>query len=125
MNRTILALVLAALPLSAASNAAQSSDEDRRATITLLRAINTAEAVTMRSGQYVTLPELIAHPAMSRVKPDIVMHDSAITFHGAQVRLALSADAKQYVVTVVNGAPGYTAAFSDEGGVIYTGKALE
>jgi hypothetical protein len=41
------------------------------------------------------------------------------------VRVALSADATQYVVTVVTGAPNHTAAFTDERGVIYTGEALK
>jgi hypothetical protein len=126
MNRALLMLGLIALTFSASSTAAtQSPEEERRAAITLLRAINTAEAATMRSGHYVALAELVGHPSMARVKPDINVSDAAVTFHGAQVRLALSADAKQYVVTVVNGAPNYTAAFSDEGGIIYTGKALE
>jgi hypothetical protein len=115
-----------ALMLTAASGAAsQSAEEERRAAITLLRAINTAEAAVNRSGHYVALPELVDHGAMARVKPNIVINGSAITYQGAQVRLALSADATQYVVTVVTGAPNYTAAFSDERGVIYTGKALE
>lgn len=126
MKPTIFALSLVALTATAASHAAaQSPDDERRAAITLLRAINTAEAATMRSGHYVALPELIDHASMARVKPDIAVTASAITFHGAQLRLTLSGDAKQYVVTVVNGAPNYTAAFSDERGMIYTGKALE
>src|SRR6478736_6039823 len=126
MKRTMLTALMLALMLTAASGAAtQSADEERRAAITLLRAINTAEAAIIRTEHYVALPELVDHAAMTRVKPDIVMNGSAITYRGAQVRLALSADAKQYVVTVVTGAPNYTAAFSDERGVIYTGKALE
>jgi len=126
MNRTLLTILLLALTCSAASRAAtQSPDEERRAAITLLRAVNTAEAAINHSGHYVALPELIEHPSMARVKPNIVMSGSAVTYQGAQLRLALSADAKQYVVTVVTGAPNYTAAFSDEGGLIYTGKALE
>ena len=126
MKRTMLMALMLALMLTAASGAAsQSAEEERRAAITLLRAINTAEAAIHRSGHYVALPELVDHAAMARVKPNIVMNGSAITYQGAQVRLALSADATQYVVTVVTGAPNYTAAFSDERGVIYTGKALE
>ena len=124
MNRTILTTLMLALILTTASGAAtQSPDEQRRAAITLLRAINTAEAAVHRSGHYVALPELIDHASMARVKPDIVIGASAVTYQGAQVRLALSADATQYVVTVT--APSYMAAFTDERGVIYTGKALE
>lgn len=128
MKRTMLTAVMMTLIFTVGSRAASQSppDEERRAAITLLRAINTAEAaVTSRSGHYVALPELIDHGAMTRIKPEMVMSGAAITYHGAQVRLALSADATQYVVTVVTGAPNYTAAFTDERGVIYTGKALE
>jgi hypothetical protein len=123
MNRTILTLMLALILTTASGAATQSPDEERRAAITLLRAINTAEAAVHRSGHYVALPELIDHASMARVKPDIVIGGQAVTYQGAQVRLALSADATQYVVTVT--APSYTAAFTDERGVIYTGKALE
>jgi hypothetical protein len=126
MNRTIVATLMLASMLTAASGAAtQSPEDERRAAITLLRAINTAEAAIHRTQSYAPLPELIEHGAMARVKPDLVISGSMITYKGAQVRLALSADATQYVVTVVTAAPNYTAAFSDEGGVIYTGKALE
>jgi hypothetical protein len=123
MNRTILTLMLALILTTASGAATQSPDEERRAAITLLRAINTAEAAVHRSGHYVALPELIDHASMARVKPDILIGGQAVTYQGAQVRLALSADATQYVVTVT--APSYTAAFTDERGVIYTGKALE
>jgi hypothetical protein len=126
MKMRLVLLGTAALLATAAISARQPAAEDeRRAAITLLRAINTAEAAVNRTGHYVALPELIEHGAMARVKPDIVVSGAAVTYHSAQVRLALSADAKQYVVTVVTGAPNYTAAFSDERGVIYTGKALE
>jgi hypothetical protein len=126
MKRAMLALLMVAFTLPVVSGAgAQSPDDERRAAITLLRAINTAEAAVHRSGHYVALAELIDHPSMGRVKPDIIANGGSVTYHGAQVRLALSADASQYVVTVVTGAPNYTAAFSDERGVIYTGKALE
>src|SRR5690349_14916458 len=112
MKRILLAVMIAGAAFTAGSHAAsQSPDEERRAAITLLRAINTAEAAVNRSGHYAALPELIEHGAMARVKPDIVVSGAAVTYHSAQVRLALSADAKQYVVTVVTGAPNYTAAF--------------
>jgi hypothetical protein len=124
MKRILLAVVIAGAAFTAVSRAAaQPSEDERRAAITLLRAINTAEAAVNRSGHYLALPELIEHGAMARVKPDLVIGASAVTYQGAQVRLALSADATQYVVTVT--APSYMAAFTDERGVIYTGKALE
>jgi hypothetical protein len=121
----IAAIAIGVTSLTAVSRQRSENDEQRRAAITLLRAINTAENAVKRSGKYVSLTELIEHPAMGRVKTDIAVNGNAITYHDAQVRLALSADATQYIVTVVGRAPSYTAAFSDEQGVIYTGKALE
>jgi len=129
MNRVLtmfgIACVLASV--AAAAGTQSSSDDERRDAIRLLRAINTAEnAVASRNGRkYVSLQELIEHPQMGGVKPDITMSAGAVTYQAAQIRLALSADASQYVVTVVSGAPNYTAAFTDERGVIYTGEALK
>ena len=103
-----------------------SADEDRRAAITVLRAINTAENASMRSaGKYVPMAELINHPAMARVKPNFVVDGTSFKHAGAGVRLALSADASQYVVTIVPSTPSGAAAFTDERGLIYTGKVLE
>jgi hypothetical protein len=99
---------------------------DRRAAITVLRAINTAEnAVRSQSGKYIPLADLLGHGMMGGVKGNFAVDGNSFTYAGAQVRLALSADASQYVVTVVSGAPNYTAAFTDEQGVIYTGEALK
>jgi type II secretory pathway pseudopilin PulG len=128
MKRAFLTLVAIGLAVAAlpARSVQQSSDDERRAAITVLRAINTAEnAAKGTGGKYLPLSELLNHPAMARVKPNIAVDGNTYTHAGAGVRLALSADATQYVVTVVSAAPTYTAAFSDERGVIYTGKALE
>lgn len=103
-----------------------SADDERRAAITALRAINTAEnAVRSQGGKYVPLAELLNHGAMARVRANFAVDGTTFTHAGSQVRLALSADASQYVVTIVYAAPNHTAAFSNEGGIIYTGKALE
>ena len=126
-DRLIMLVAFTCILTGIALVATQSSpDDERRAAITALRAINTAEnAVKGRGGKYVPLAELIDHPAMARVKPNFVANGNSYTHAGAEVRLALSADATQYVVTIVSSAPNYTAAFSDERGLIYTGKALE
>lgn len=118
---------VASVLASAAVAATQSSpDDERRAAIKVLRAINTAEnAARAKGGAYLPLSELLTHPGMGGVKADFAVNGNSYTYAGAQVRVALSADATQYVVTVVSGAPNYTAAFTDERGVIYTGKALE
>ena len=127
MKKIVIMLAIACSVAGAAMVAAQSSaDDERRAAITALRAINTAEnAVKSQGGKYVPLGELLNHGAMARVKPNFIVNGNTFTHAGAQVRLALSADATQYVVTIVSPAPNYTAAFTDEGGIIYTGKALE
>jgi hypothetical protein len=103
-----------------------SPDDQRRAAITLMRAINTAEAaVRSKSGKYVHLTELLEIPAMGRVKPDIAIKGSTATYQGMTIRLALSTDAAQYQVAVVPGETCGWAAFGDERGLIYTGKVLD
>jgi hypothetical protein len=128
MKIRLLALLALSCVLSGLAIAASqpSTDEERRAAIRVLRAINTAEnAARSKGGAYLPLAELLNHPMMGGVKADFAVSGNSFTYLGAQVRVALSADATQYVVTVVSGAPGYSAAFTDERGVIYTGKALE
>jgi len=128
MNRTILSMFLIAAALATVAVAARqpAADDERRDAITLMRAINTAEAATAgRSAdhKYAPLLELLDHSAMARVRPEIVVSGSAVTYKGAQIRLALSADGTQYIVTSVS-ASG-VAAFTNERGVIYTGEALK
>jgi hypothetical protein len=124
MIRTIAMAML----LTAAVNvfAQPSADDERRAAITVLRAINTAEnAVKSRNGKYVHLAELLEHPAMVRVKPNIAVNGGVVTHEGATVRLAVSTDGAQYQVSVVPGETCGWAAFSDERGLIYTGRVLD
>lgn len=124
MIRTIAALVL--LGSSVAGSAQSPGDDQRRSAITLLRAINTAEnAVRATGGKFVPLSDLLDHPAMSRVKADIAANGAAATYHGATIRVALSTDATQYQVAVVPAETCGWAAFSDERGLIYTGKVLD
>jgi hypothetical protein len=126
-NRLIMLVVFTCILTGVALVATQPSPEDeRRAAITLLRAVNTAEHhVKQSTGKFVPLTELIDHRAMGGVKAKFAVTGNTITYGGADVRLALSADATQYVATVTSPAPNYVAAFTDERGVIYTGKALE
>src|SRR5690349_5459215 len=127
MKRTLTVLGIAIVLTVIGVAATQPSQEDeRRDAIRLLRAMNTAEIrIKGSSSKYVPLAELLEHGSMGGVKADFSINGSTYTYKGAQVRLALSADAQQYVITVVSGAPNHTAAFTDERGVIYTGKALE
>lgn len=124
MIRTIAIAILGTVAVTI--SAQPSADDQRRAAITLMRAINTAEnAVRQRTGKYVHLTELLEHPAMGRVKPDIAVDGSVATYQGTTIRLALSSDGKQYQVSVVPGETCGWAAFSDERGLIYTGKVLD
>jgi hypothetical protein len=127
MKPTSLMLVAAwCAAIGVAAAQAQAPDEERRAAITVLRAINTAEnAVKASTGKFLPMAELLDHPMMARVKPNIAVNGNTFAHGGAGIRLALSADATQYVVTVVPAATSGTAAFTDERGLIYTGKALE
>ena len=62
---------------------------------------------------------------MGGVKPNIAANGNLIFHKGAQLRLALSADASQYQVMVVPVDTCGVAVFSDERGLIYTGKVLD
>jgi hypothetical protein len=105
---------------------AQAPDDERRAAITVMRAINTAEnAVRQTSGKYVELGALLEHRSMGGVKPNIASNGGLVFHKGAQVRLALSADAMAYQVMVVPVETCGAAVFSDERGMIYTGKVLD
>lgn len=128
MNRTMLSMFLIAAALATVAVAARqpSADDERRDAITLMRAINTAEAATAaRSAdhKYAALAALIDHSAMGRVRPEIAVSGSGFTYKGAQIRLALSTDATEYIVTSIS--PSGVAAFTNERGVIYTGESLK
>jgi hypothetical protein len=127
MNRRhfILAIAICA-PFAGIAARAQAPDDDRRAAITVMRAINTAEnAVRQTGGKYVELAALLDHRSMGGVKPNIAANGNLIFHKGAQLRLALSADASQYQVMVVPVDTCGVAVFSDERGLIYTGKVLD
>ena len=101
-------------------------DPERAAGIRVMRAINTAEHVArQQSGRFVELSELIDHKMMGGVRADIEATDSVIFYQGRQLRLLLSPDGSQYQAMVVPvDSCGY-AIFSDERGMIYTGKVLD
>jgi hypothetical protein len=118
-----LALMLSAAAVTASQPAA---DAGVRSAVTVMRAINTAEnAVRHESGKYVLLADLLEHRAMSRVRTDIVVNGAAITHQGRTLRVVLSGDALQYHAMVVPAETCGTAIFSDERGLIYTGKVLD
>lgn len=125
MRFPILMIVMFAVAAGSAAPAQQAPDTALRAGITVMRAINTAEnAVFQQTGKYIELADLLNHGALGRVRADIVVNGSVITHQGQRLRLALSADATQYHAMVVPADTCGTAVFSDEGGLIYTGKGL-
>jgi len=124
MARLVTALICAA-GVSGVVAYSQPASDPVRDGITAMRAINTAEnMVRNSSGRYQTLPDLLAHPAMERWRADFTVTGGAIAYRGLQVRVALSADALQYQAMVVPTERCGTAVFSDESGLIYTGKGL-
>lgn len=130
MTRRIVALVVFTLTLSAIAVIAQQApvDEGRRNAIVVMRAINTAEnAARLRGGKYLAMPELIEHPSMGGVKADIAVNvdGGSYAYKSGELRLALSADASQYVVTFAPSETCGTASFTDERGLIYAGKVLD
>ena len=103
-----------------------SADPERAAGIRVMRAINTAEHMArQQSGKYVGLAELLDHKAMGGVRADIAATDSVVFYQGRQLRLLLSPDGSQYQAMVVPVESCGTAIFSDERGMIYTGKVLD
>lgn len=126
-TRLFSAIALACSLAGIAAAASQpSTDDERRAAITVMRAINTAEHAVKRStGKFVALDAILDHPAMARVRANIAADGTRLMHQGAQLRLALNQDALGYQVMVVPAATCGTAAFSDEGGMIYTGKVLD
>jgi type II secretory pathway pseudopilin PulG len=130
MNRlisvTALALCVVA-GLAARSSAQTAVDEDgRRAALRVMRAINTAEnAARSQGGHYLPLADLLTHRAMGAVAPDVRVSATTVTYDKWQLRLALSADASQYMVNMMSSETCGLAVFSDERGLIYTGKVLD
>ena len=126
MDRRIIMLFAMTAVLTGIAIAAQAPpDPELRDAITVMRAINTAEnAVRQTAGKYVPLVTLVDQAFMKGVRPNIVINGDVITYMDAQLRLVLPADALQYQVMVMPRQSCGVAVFSDERGVIYTGKGL-
>lgn len=121
-----IAVLVSLLSVAMSASSHQPAPDPVRAGITVMRAMNTAQnAARQSTGRYLELVDLLNHPAMSRVRGEIVVNGGAVTHQGQQLRLALSPDAMQYLVTVVPTDTCGTAVFSNEGGLIYTGKVLD
>jgi hypothetical protein len=62
---------------------------------------------------------------MDGVRAEITTNGSDVFYQGRQLRLVLSPDGLQYQAMVVPADSCGTAIFSDERGLIYTGKVLD
>ena|SRR5687767_8395508 len=121
---SVILLFLGAMGTTALTQS--SADPERKAGITVMRFLNTAEAAARsQSGKYVDLAELINHRVMDGVRGEITTDGSSVFYQGRQLRLLLSPDGLHYHAMVVPVESCGTAIFSDERGMIYTGKVLD
>ena len=128
MTRRLIAFAVLSITLSTIALMAQQSpgDDDRRAALRVMRAINTAENATkVKGGKYLSLIDLMQHPSMGGVAPQMKVAGTTVSYDKWQLRLALSADASQYMVNMIAGDTCGLALFTDERGLIYTGKVLD
>ena len=122
MIRVLATLILVTAGVTAFT---QPADEVTRADVRLIRSLNTAEnAIFQRSGKYVELAELIDHQSMGGVRPEMTTNGKFVFFQGRQLRLMVSADGSRYQAMVVPAESCGTAVFTDERGMIYTGKVI-
>ena len=98
---------------------------DARAGVRLMRAINTAENAQRRSGGYLPLNQLLTLPQMVGVAANVTLDGNDAIYLGQNVRLMVSADRQKYQVAIVPASTCGAAVFTDEGGLIYTGKVLD
>jgi hypothetical protein len=101
-------------------------DPELRAGITLMRAVNTAEAAARgQTGKYLELADLLNHRMMGGVRAQVETNGTVVFYQGRQLRLVVSPDGSQYHAMVVPVDTCGSAIFSDERGLIYTGKVLD
>ena len=122
MIRT-LAMVLV---MTGAAATQQPADDGRRAGIVLMRTINTVEnAIRSQTGKYVDLEQLVNHKMMASLRNDFTSNGTFTFYQGREVRLVVSPDGMRYHAMVVPVDSCGFAIFSDERGLIYTGKVLD
>jgi hypothetical protein len=120
---TILAIVI--LVAAGVTVSTQPADDVTRADVRLMRSLNTAEnIIRQQSGKYMQLADLIDHKTMGGVRPEITTSGTVVFFQGRQLRLMVSPDGLHYQAMVVPVEGCGTAVFTDERGMIYTGKVI-
>jgi hypothetical protein len=94
--------------------------------LSLIRYVNTVQNEMFNTySRYVTLEEVLAHPGLTTVKPKAVSTGvGLIRYEHYQLQMSLSSDGTKYLVSAVPLATCGQAWFSDQRGLIYTGKVL-
>jgi hypothetical protein len=104
----------------------------REHALVILRSINTAEAESARTQkQYVGLAQLVQHALFTLPELQSVRQAANLAPDGGPVpvgsyalRVEPSATGRRYAVSLVGEMPCSTSWFSNDGGVIYEGKAI-
>lgn len=97
---------------------------DARAGVRLMRAINTAENAGRRTDGYVAIERLLTHPMMGGVAQSVVLDGHDATYLGQSLRLVVSGDGQHYQAALVPPSECGVAVFTDERGLIFTGKVI-
>jgi len=105
---------------------APAQNDPARTNIVLLRAINTIEAAWAGgSGKYRPLAAVLDAPTFKERFPEAALADSSSsTVAGHRLVLVVSDDQKHYQAMVWSGEPCAVAMFTNENGLIYSGRGL-
>jgi hypothetical protein len=130
----VVLLVLGALAEQSPAPTQPEPEPDRLLTVSVLRALNTAEVTyASEAGRFGTLEEL--KPVLTRWQAGpqqtafngaakLLNADASDPLPGWELRVVASPDGKHYTLSVKNKQHCDVNAFSDETGVIYLGSAL-
>lgn len=120
-----LALVAVTVITTQIASGQEPAPYDAKAGVMLMRMINTAENAEHRNGRYAALEQLLVHPMMTRVTQSVTFNGSEATYLGQMLRLVVSADGQRYQVALVPPSGVGIAFFTDERGLIYSGKVID
>ena len=117
----------------ASASPADATGQSKHA-VTFVRLINTAEAYAHRAqGRYVSFPELVSSGALNKAAEmntdftsafaDLDLHNRA-PVQGFDLAIIVSADGGAYKLSLTAKQDCVEAFFTDERGIIYTGKPI-
>lgn len=117
--------VLLAMSAFAQGPPAPTKDPAREAVV-LLRMVNTAQAaLNGESGSFGALTRVLNTELFTQRYGALTATDpTAVVVNGQKLSLILIDGGKRYVASVTPAEPCGQAAFTDEGGLIYTGRVL-